>query len=988
MTEMISTFWCQAASLVFCIWLASVCLAEVAGPPSETAIRFLPDGRVASLVLGGVERLDVATPGSGFVLRIFDGVDVYDEPLPDVIRSGDQVVVTHKSGVPRFTFRIVEAQRHLSLHLVRVEGMPQDRGVSLRFEANLIAPLEVLGLDYMITPSVQDNRLAVSWQYLWHRNPEDPFGAFALYAAEHETDADLALAGIWATEPIPRPAGQASWTEADVLAWVDAYHRRFAALSEITLSASSQEELYWLTEEARKAGIRRVYLHTDTWRGEYWPRNRTHVDVNPAVFPGGRSDLVKYAAYLHERHMLLRLHYVSGGIGWYDPERIVTHVDCGLATWGGGVLEAAVGTGDTVLRFRPNPGTAVPVHDKRFLRQSYNMASDYVRIGEEIVRVGEFTDLDKPVWQLLGCKRGYGGTKPTDHAAGTDGAGLFAPYHSNLVPDLDSELLTVMAGEYAELVNEARLDHLHFDGLEIHNQYPWGGRKFSNLVYERVAHPVTSSSSQGKSVSANFEMRFSKIRRMRELDYHGVLMPILLADHRDATSMLDTHFCIQAMLRLGTRRVVLQKPEPMFGLTREILEGHGQADDVFVLARRWIEMMPLLNSQDAETLKAWTSPNSSALRQGGTHYESADVLVLSDEAMAWIQTRVMMRESGDVPWRFGQEHGAIGPRQYIQPGDVLDLVNPYKAQEPGFILHVLSECVEASSNSPHVAVTEGKRSIEDDYDAGVRQAGKEMKAGVNVAPSDSSMLQPLAVDVKNQRFTTFTQDKDGVVLRAGNPTSTPTWVEENLPSWNRKVSMAGGRGLALDVIGDGSGAVLVIQLHGRGVRDYVVKIDFKGKREIVIPNGEAAWANGCWGYRIGAKQFDYQQPVTEFSMGFGYVPPQTTPEVRVARLRTLADKPTILRNPVIRIGTGSLQVQGDIATGSYLQYQGGTTAQVFDSNWNHQADLPIEKVGFVMPEGQAPVRVDVGAGAPRPWITVQFVTRGKPVPLAQAGVTK
>ena len=42
--------------------------------------------------------------------------------------------------------------------------------------------------------------------------------------------------------------------------------------------------------------------------------------------------------------------------------------------------------------------------------------------------------------------------------------------------------------------------------------------------------------------------------------------------------------------------------------------------------------------------------------------------------------------------------------------------------------------------------------------------------------------------------------------------------------------MSAGRGLSMDLVGDGSGAVLLLQLSGRGVRDYVVKIDFVGPR--------------------------------------------------------------------------------------------------------------------------------------------------------------
>ncbi len=952
----------------------------------NSTLRFLPDGRPASLILAGEEKLDAQKPGDGFVLRIFDGIEVFEETLAQVSRDGDRLVVTNGDGIPRFTFRVVEKPRHLSLHLIRVEGMPKDRGVSLGFNARVTKPLEIVELDYMARVTSRGLNLVLNWPYLWNENPDDPFGAFAFYAADNDADGDLALASIWAHEPLPRPAGRESWTENEVLDWVKKYAERFAGLSEITLSAASPEDLYYLTEQAKKADIRRIYLHTDTWRGEYWPRHRTHIDVNPAVFPGGRADLVKYARYLHENNMLLRLHNVSGGIGWHDPERIVKAVHRELASWGGGRLETAIGAKDSELNFRPDAGTAVPIHDRRQRRLWQNMAVDYVRIGDEIIRVTEFADLDQPVWRLLGCQRGQGGTQAAAHDAGTDGAGLYSPYRQNLVPDLNSPFLTEIAAEYAALVNEAQLDHLHFDGREIHDHYPWGWKKFTDLVYSRVGHPTTSSTSGGVPITANFEMRFSAVRAMRELDYHGVLMPMLLAGHREATNMLDTHFVIQAMLRLGTRRVVLQKPEPMFGVTREILENHGKAPQVLELARQWIDLMPRFGAAEAAVVEAHTNRIESAFRMGGSHYENADVLVLEKNGRdyVWVPTRVMVRESGDVPWRFGQEHGAIAPKQYMQPGEVLKLINPYAEQVPGIIINVLSECLEIKQSvAPESSAAAGKL-IEDDYAAGAQMAGVGTNGaqGGQATTGSNNWLQPLAEEVKNQRFATFQQDGEAVIIRAENPTNAPIWVENDLPEWTRSFDMSRGRGLALDVTGDGSGAVLVITLVGSGRRDYVVRLDFRGQRQVVIPNGEVSWANGYWGYRINTKSFNYVQPVRTIHMGLGYIPARTHPEVRVSNLRTLGERPSELRDPVVRLGDGTLRVTGAVATGDYLQFQGGDRVQVYDRNWNHKADLPVETRNFIMPQGAAAVQVTVADDAPRPWISTQFITRGEAIPLA------
>jgi hypothetical protein len=948
------------------------------------SLKFHPDGRPCTLVLGGKDYLDKEKPGDGFVLRYFDGIRIIEETLPVVRHENDKLIVTKDDDIPRFTFRIVNGSRYLALHLIRIEGVPLDHSISLGFNANLTTPVEVVDLDRKVVVTGKDENLTVIWPYFWHRLPDEALGAFALYAVENDTDGDFALAEIWANEPLPRPAGQAQWTVENVMEWVDAYHAKFAGMSEITLSAATPEELYYLTGEAHKAGIRRIYLHTDTWRGEYWPRKRSHVDVNPAVFPGGRPDLIKYSGYLHDHGMLLRLHNVSGGIGWHDPKRIVGHVERDLASWGGGALVTAIGEAQTELLFRPDPATMVPYRSNDYggsWRGRY-MAVNYLRIENEIIQIGAFADLDNPVWRLLDCQRAQGGTQAAAHDAGSGGAGLYVPYRQNLIPDLDSPFLAEIADEYAALVNEASLDHIHFDGREIHDQYPWGWKTFTDLVFSKVEHAVTSSTSGAGPIPANFEMRFSAIRKMHELDYHGVLMPIGLSGHREATSMLDTHFCIQAMLRLGTRRVVLQKPEPMFGVTREMLETHGLASETFELAMQWMDLLPHFNQQNADILAQWTEPNSSSLRQGARHYQSRDVLVLEADGNCcrWVPNRVMARKEGDVPWRFGQEHGAIGPRQFIKPGDILDLTNPYVEQEPRFILHIMSEFAELDALEENCS-TVAQSTIEDDYALGVQRTARVSAQDQPVVTS-ANTLQPLAAEVENQRFALLQQDGEGILVHAANPTMEPIWFESDLPEWKRSQTMTKGRGLALEIDGDGSGAVLLFQLHGRGTRDYVVKINFTGRREIVIPNGEVAWADGNWGYRIDAKHFDYDAPLHTVSLGFGYIPPRTSPRVRVARLRTLADVDSELCNPIITIGSGSLSIKGKVATGDYLKFDGGDSAQIYDCNWNHKRDLPVEKRDFTMPEGEAKIHVTVSDDAPRPWISTQFITRGEPIPLA------
>jgi len=287
---------------------------------------------------------------------------------------------------------------------------------------------------------------------------------------------------------------------------------------------------------------------------------------------------------------------------------------------------------------------------------------------------------------------------------------------------------------------------------------------------------------------------------------------------------------------------------------------------------------------------------------------------------------------------------------------------------------------ESSTGRTVRAVARAGDAIVESYRTGADAAGKHVidgaKAGQTVSTANS--ILPKAKDIHNQRFAQFVQDGDALVMTAENQRTRPARIEEDLPSWRKDFSMVTGRGIAMDIEGDGSGAEVLLQLSGGGTRDYVAKIDFKGSRTITIPSGEASWADGNWGWRFGAKHFDYSR-VHGASLGYGFIPPKTNPRVRISDIRVLVDVPSKLVNPVIVTAAGKLRVNGEIETGCYLRYDGGDVAAVHDRNWRKLKELKVARENYVMPAGYAPVRVDVAGGAPRPWLELQAIVTGKPM---------
>lgn len=951
-------------------------LREQANPAAET-------GRPGTAAFAGQDPplpfTTVARQGRDqFTLLRFNGLGIDGRRL--LVRAWDGqtlVLGPPDAELPRFTVRVSETPDYLTLHLVAAEGDFSARDTSLVYEARDEPSCEAFRLDYMGFNASGGGRILLVWPHLWNPNRADPLGGFGIIrSSSDEGRRDRSLAALWAEGTLPHPAVDGPWTADAALEWVDAYRRAFAGLSETMLSAASPGELESLTDWLHDAGIRRVYLHTDTWREEYWPRRRSFVAVNPAVFPGGRPDLVAYSEALHRRGMQLRLHNVSGGIGLEDPEFVHGGaVDPRLATWVRGSLAAAIDDAATEIPFLPDAGAGLP--HLRLEPRLWELRR--FRIGAEIVEAGDLEDVDRPVWTLKRVRRGVDGTPRAAHAAGAEAAGLVCAYGQNYVPDTNGTLLEDLAARYAGLINEARLDHQHYDGAEIHRHLePWGFDKFSWHVARRLSRAVTSSTSGGRPSPWNFELHFGRIRRLDELGYWALAVPVLLDGHRSASSWLDAQYEIASRLLKPARRLGFYKPEPMFGVSDHIRSKHGLMPRFERLVSDWRDAVGLIDSRQTAFLRTMLRPTRSPLQQAGHHDQSFDVPVFEarDDGYYFVPTRVLTREGVDAPWTVGQEFGAYGPRQYVQPGDRVSLTNPNPAQQPDVILRVLP-ALAPSRGSPREAPSlpaAGDAGLAD-YRTGADLAGKPALPQTAASGEPASLI-PAADAVAARGATTLARQADGILLTAANPTDAEVWEEEALPTWGCTMPLGGRRGLLIDVEGDGSRAWLVVQLHGDGTRDYVVPLDFTGRRRVVIPNGEVAWSAAGWGWRMGSKHFNYDASLRAVSLGFGRIPAGATVSALVHRIELLEARPARLHDPVVHVGAGRLLVKGDVAEHEYLTYAVADGVRVFDANWNLLRSLEFTAEAFTAPLGVVEARVEQGATEDAPWLELQVITRG------------
>ena len=844
---------------------------------------------------GGPEHLIAHPSGKALAVRadlpVFTVVDRDPQgtpttiPLCDIRLNGpDRLIARSADGLRQVEFAVSRGVRHCAWRIAALTGIATDRAI-LRMAFHDISGahrLRAIDLDWMSEVRSNDRWFEYSLDHLGHPVAPGNLGGVALYVAADDADEDEALLHIWVDEQLPHPRVSGSWTLDAARAWMQRWQLRYADRSQLILDGKDLAELRAGIPFAQRMQAKEIYLYTQTWRSDnFWPGRNGHVHINRAVFPRGEEDLRAFSDEVAAKGMLLKLHYVSGGIGMNDAIRIGTRPDRRLASWVKGTVAQAVGADERTIAFTPSSPVPMLLGDGHTLGRPRDLPLlfeyNVVRLDDELVEVGSFETTEHNSWLLTGCRRGVCGTVRAAHAVGGDGAGLVVPYGQNFVPDNDSPLLEEMAREFAGMVERCHIANTEFDGAGI-NCYDgdWGYRKFATLVYQNIPQPVAAHDSSGSAPRCNFEYRFNATRRLLRgscpFTTGGWNAPVQLdSPSRAATRMLDAHFFLSQGHYGGAQG--LSRPEPMFSVSAASLLQFGLTERMLQAVTDWKAVSRLMSDEQHARLQATLTVPAPGLPGRSHHLVSPLVQVAraTAEGYAIVPVRVLTRTAGDIPWQLSQEHGPLGPRQFVKAGEPVELDNPDRPQVPGFIIRVLWAFVP-DGNQVAVAgdgSAQGQRVASDIF-----TAGNDQKSAKPVGVPANLLMMPAAhQEVHNRGYSVVSRDGDRLRVVADHAVEKANWETDALPSWNSRLDLTGRRGVGLEIDGDGSGATLLIQIGGNGMRDYAVPIDFTGRRWVEIPSGEVAWYQACWGWRMDTKHCDYAT-IAEVRLGFGFIPPR------------------------------------------------------------------------------------------------------------------
>ncbi len=949
----------------------------------------------------GKELLRTVDPGRGFFL---EGLNLRQIPLADLSFDGRALVA--RNGFAKLTFAVNVQDTYMAFALERVEGVPAANLLTLQFEMNVVDNIAMHPLDHMTYKRncygatdgrrYDENPLdakegwvsrRVFWNWLWDRHPDNPFGAFALQCPRTNAEHDETLLEIWANEDaLPKPAIEDDWTVARARQWLDGWLEFSRDIRSITIDGKNAAELRELVDFAEKEGLNQIKLFTHTWRGGFWPYQRHHLIPNPEVFPGGEAEFKEFCDYVANKGMRLELHTLSMCIANVDPYWVKTPdgPDSRLAHWVKGELAEPFVKDDGIMLFRPEPGATLPTIAPRHGPPGPRSFPGCFRfgvisVGKEFFHVDQFMDTDREIWRLKIGQRGLYESEQVDHAEGERMVGYIRPYGQVFTADNNSTLLDELARGYGEFCNTNHVTMISLDGLEVHLQDGYGEPKFGRLLYQYLDHYTTSGSSTGGVMPFHMEYWFKAARNGTT---SCVTMPLALErTGRRATNPYEVHVEVARFVAQYDSAVGgLMKPEPMFDLSKEMLETHGLSDRFIKQLRLWREVSENLTDNQRQTIdKSYRSMARNKLGIGGSHHKESDIIYEPreiDGRLCLMPLSLLGRPGIDAGWGTGQEFGPICVWQFVKVGERVSVQNRFEAQEPEFVIHVMSALTNRRPAGEALKTGEVDRDREG-YDIG---AGLDQSLTVEGAAKDL-YLQPKPGQVKNRGDYVFGQADGGLRLSYSNPKNEPYTEYGNVPYWEVKANSDKARGLGLTVTGDGSGALLLIRLQGRGACEYIVPLDFTGPRDIVIPTSTASWTDLRWFWKMDVKNMQHEEPIGLVSLGFGHVPPKTAATAVVSNLRLLAETPAALVNPTVKINDGELQIQGEVKSDHYIWFTGGDTLGVYDLNWNEVARLPVTKKDFVAPGKGSQVEYQILSEGeePFPYLGVEIFTAGEPM---------
>ncbi len=943
-------------------------LSQIVLPPQLNSVTF--SNSLVSLTIGtngsvtSVIRSDTGAQmnNNSKGWYIYHAQDNTSIPLNRMVAlNASQLMLWSSNGQYCVIVAVTNNTRYLKFALVQVSDNSQTGNLDANWPGYSVAfsvttssaadgwSLNTVPLDYMVDlgafpigiPSETSNPL-ILWPYVQYsqlnasvypngqttNNPQ-PMGAVAIFptTSTNPGQHDDILLDIWSGEPsAPRPnrANLTSWTRNDASAWLDRYERQLPPASMVMFTPNNLRELYQLADIMFTNGLNSLYLFNQYWNGS----NPSIAGLNPSLFPNGASDLQALQQYCAQRGISLDFHGNAGYVSANDPlygDASPAGLAPGLSRCASGTLLTSVNASSTSFNVQPDPGcqpfTAPPPWGGYSALYPPNYPGDfssYVSISNDLYNSYAVQVINSTNWLISNLSHYVVNNQwVQNHPVGSRVD--FMPNYGGgvFIPDSRSSLLATQAVTFATLLNQYEITYANYDGQDKNYDLGyWGARRFSQSLYETLDHPVHASQAQMNAPFGHYEYLFNRIQKHE--GGKGFVLEISEIGGLAELRLWDPSFMANHLDEDNWALGCAAGYGPNF-----MIAGYHIGTDLNTIQNQgqWSPMVAALHLWQA------VAPYLSSSQMSTLKSFATDFYVPTQTGGQWqiTPTRAMLRTGMDSPWQLMVERGPVSPHQFTKANGMLvsPLTNPYTAQTPQLEFLVL----------PGMSATNA---------------------------SNISLLttSPLAFTSTNTVY---------------------TWSYSALGR-GATFNMSASRGVAITLTGDNSGSVLAFNI---GSREYAIKVNFTGTQTIEIPNGEAVWYRADLAnttdttFNGTADTFNYSN-VTSFKLYFRYVPAGITPNIQVSTIQAMQeDQTTGLVNPVLTLNGSSVTVAGTIAYNNYLTYPGGSSAQVYDANWNYKNTLPVTGSTITAINGNNTYSV-TATNSPNAWLAARVKVSGTP----------
>ena len=647
------------------------------------------------------------------------------------------------------------------------------------------------------------------------------------------------------------------------------------------VAASATDD--WI-EMARRGGFEYIHLHG-------WWKTLGHYDVNRGYYPNGIEDMKRTVEKIHAAGMKASCHTLTACIdprdSWVTPvpsdDLIVK------ATY---TLAKPFAPGDNILYVNEKP---VAGHE---IVWSYSCNGNAIKVGKEIVRYTEISH--EPPYAFKNCGRGVFETKVSRHEAGAKADYLQQRYIA-FYPQPDSQLADDLADAIANVYNTLGLDGIYFDGSEgMGSRYGIDTMRWK--IFERLqGGGITEASQWGHNswwfhsrlgawdhpvwaMRRNHDAHVAQSLRFRKAD---LVQPQLgWWAPRGPTSGARGHFPDE-MEYFGAKNLSLDGPMSIQGVSPSRRPWNARIGEMFTILG-WYERMRM-----------------------GRYFAGEDVAVLGEPKKDF---RLRMNDRGVwqlTPVNLDQHRiSAVG-----NGSENWTARNPYAEQ-------VFRARVEALySVNP---ADDGSSSVLADF--------SDLSA-INTKNSAGGVTQELSVEeadvrggAKNLR----------IVATNTGPSADGAWTYVGTDYPHPYHSMKGGQALGVWVKGDGSGALLNVQIqtpyvyHG-AVSEHYVDLDFTGWRyvELLLRERDAdRMGDYQWPYSTSAashancRNAINTSALSSVRVYLNAIPVGGKVDVVISPILSLAQRKVDLADAALAVNGRRVLLPVTMESGHYLELEG------------------------------------------------------------------